>query len=120
MNRQGRKMQASLARKPGATNLSHLTPVSIQISIPSTFQWFAKFAMDMIEMRDFTIARPLPGFQIERVAIRNIVGSVLSDQRTWLLEGAIKLGFTHALFVDTDQTFPSNTCQRLLSWRKPI
>ena len=120
MNRHGRRMQTSLKRKSGAANLSHLTPVSIQISIPSTFQWFAKFAMDMIEMRDYTIARPLPGFHIDRVAIRNIVGSLLSDQRTWLLEGAIEKGFTHALFVDTDQTFPSNTLHRLLSWHKPI
>ncbi len=33
---------------------------------------------------------------------------------------ALKLDATHLLFIDSDQTFPQWTVQKLLSWRKPI
>jgi hypothetical protein len=47
-------------------------------------------------------------------------GSILPQMRHQLLRQAVNSQTTHLLFLDTDQTFPSNTLHRLLQWRKPI
>jgi hypothetical protein len=114
MNREMRRAQAAKFRKSG------LTPVSVQISIPSTIQWFARFGMDLLEMYADTLSNETPGVYVERLAVKNNVGSILCNQRAWMLEAAIEAKFSHVLFVDADQTFPPSTLRRLLAWRKQV
>ncbi len=44
----------------------------------------------------------------------------ISYGRERVAMNALKLDSTHLLFVDSDQTFPQWTVQKLLSWKKPI
>lgn len=44
----------------------------------------------------------------------------IASSRTWLINEAIRLGATHALFVDADMLFPDDTIPRLLAHDKDI
>jgi hypothetical protein len=46
--------------------------------------------------------------------------SNLPRSRQECLEDAILQDCTHALFLDTDQTFPMDTVHRLIRWKKPF
>jgi hypothetical protein len=46
--------------------------------------------------------------------------SQLPRARQECLEDALMQDCTHALFIDTDQTFPMDTAHRLLAWKKHI
>ena len=45
---------------------------------------------------------------------RLMTGSLVYNARTHLVNDALKDGFTHVLFVDSDMTFPSDTLNRLI------
>ena len=113
MNRHQRRTAAAQTKET-------LPDANVYIGIPSGDHWFAKFAMDTIMVVLDTLGYPTPGFRTVSCGIRNVRGSVIWKQRSDLVETAIKDGYTHLLFVDTDQTFPANTLRRLLAHKKPV
>ena len=52
--------------------------------------------------------------------IQFITGSLIYNSRTYFVNNALKDGFTHILFVDSDMTFPSDVLNRLLKHDKDV
>lgn len=89
------------------------------IGIPSTQEWCADFGMSLA----FLVARlsqQIPGFASQQYRIHNKRGSILARSRQKLVEEAIKGDATHLLFIDSDQTFPSDLVHRLLAHKKQV
>lgn len=114
MNRKDKRTMEAKVRK------ENLTPVTVQISIPSGPQWYAAFAMDVLQTYTDALTKPIPGVRIQGITVRNIQGSTIWRQRTDLIRLAMESDCTHVLFVDTDQTFPATTLRRLLHHQKPV
>ncbi len=90
------------------------------IAVPSTHIWEATFGMSLVFMTNHLAAHPIEGFRDIEYQIFNKRGSLLANMRQWLLERAIKEGYTHLLFVDSDQTFPPDLVHRLISHDKQV
>jgi hypothetical protein len=52
--------------------------------------------------------------------VHTVQGSLLSKSRNLCAEKALAEGWTHLLFIDSDQTFPPTTPNQLFSHRLPI
>lgn len=52
--------------------------------------------------------------------VHTVTGSLISKSRNLCAERAVREGWTHLLFIDTDQTFPITTPNQLFSHRLPI
>ena len=62
----------------------------------------------------------LPWAKSQTLRVHNKRGSILPQLREELVREALSGGATHILFLDSDQTFPSDTLHRLLSWKLPF
>lgn len=102
--------------------------LNIVVGIPSTDYWSADFGMRLVHMADNFwrtviqkfLAHGVPSDDVPRLQFLNSKGSILPSIRQNILDQAIKIGATHVLFIDSDQTFPSDTLWRLLQWNKPV
>lgn len=54
------------------------------------------------------------------VAVKKALGSIISDNRNNIIEGAIESGAKWVLIIDTDMVFPPHALQRMQSHNKPI
>lgn len=112
MNRHEKRKAAKLQPK--------LPTAKVCIGIPSAGMWHGKFGMDLLQMVLITLAHETPGYSHVDVVIKHVMGSTIWRQRSDIMQMAVDMECTHLLFVDTDQTFPSTTLQRLLSHKKEI
>ena len=92
----------------------------VVICVPSGREWSAKFGMSLAGMAMHFIANRLPWAKSQSLTIYNKRGSILPQLREELVRDALKADATHILFVDSDQTFPPDTLNRLLAWKLPF
>lgn len=88
----------------------------IQVSVPATDNIKTETVGSLIDMVSYSLIKGIP-------AIYNYAqGSQLDRMRNMLVEDALtaKHPATHVLFVDSDQTFPKDTLERLLAHDKDV
>ncbi len=86
----------------------------IALLIPSYHTWESRMALSFAGM----CAR-MAADKIEFTTI-NMQLSILPEARQKLLQEAINTGHSHAMFIDSDMVFPTDTCHRLFEAQKPI
>lgn len=96
---------------------SHIT---VGVCVPSGPEWDADFGMCLVNLFVHMMTRPMKGVRQIHGKLYNERSSLLPKSRQGLLEKAVEGGCDYALFVDSDQVFPSNTLYRLLQWDKSI
>lgn len=94
--------------------------IRVGICVPSGPQWDADFGMSLINLMTHVLTRPMKGVRQIHITLFNERTSLIPKSRYGLLSKAIKAGCDYALFIDSDQTFPSNLLYRLLAWDKQI
>jgi hypothetical protein len=95
-------------------------PVKLALCIPNLGDWQSDFGMSMLQMCVYISATLFEEGQDRQVIVVDRRTSMLPRSRQESLESALHQGCTHALFVDTDQTFPRDLCHRLMAWKKPV
>jgi len=93
-------------RKPGETY--------VVIGVPSGSTWHAQFAMCLMFLMNQMVARGMS------CSVSNPRGSILPTLRHKAVRFALDQGATHLLFIDSDQTFPKETAEILLSHGKDV
>ena len=78
------------------------------VLIPSGGAWEANFGYDLARCMAFTASAGIP------INISLVSGSMLPQNRTMLVEDALKLEATHYMWFDDDMRFPKDTILRLL------
>lgn len=92
--------------------------LNVAVVVPSGATWIADFATSMISMMGYFINNRVPGYVSHQFRVINIKGSILPTSRLNGLKAAKAIKATHLLYVDSDHTFPPDTLNRLLQWRK--
>ena len=106
-------------RVAGSTG-GNLPSAKVLVAVPSGTMWHAGFGMCLVQLMLDTALFPTPGFEKVEAGLTNKKGSVIWRQRTELVQQGLDEGFTHLLFIDSDQTFPSSTLRRLLVYSKAV
>lgn len=88
----------------------------VLIGFPTTGLWSDQFGMALCNMCISTMQRR-PDIEL---AVLNEKSSMLWVTRQHLCEVAVEHGFSHILFIDTDQSFPSSLLARLLSHERAV
>ena len=121
MNRHQRRAAEKEAEKQAKDNGKVFLPdAKVMVAIPSGEQWYARFAMCLMQTILDALTYPTPGFGKVETTIKNVRGSTLWRQRSDLVQAGLDANCTHLIFIDTDQTFPSSTIRRLLFHKKPV
>lgn len=94
--------------------------VKLAICIPSNGVWEADFGYCLAQLCVYCASSLFEEGQQREVLFIDKRTSNLPRSRQECLEDALMQDCTHALFIDTDQTFPMDTAHRLLAWKKPI
>ncbi len=97
-----------------------MSTFNLGIGIPSGPEWPADFAMCLLNLVLFMVRGPVPGFTSNSVKIFNKRTSLLPKSRQELVQDALDAGCSHLLFVDSDQTFPSNLVHMLAKHGKNV
>ncbi len=90
------------------------SPVHLLVAFPSTDLVHAGFACDLAMLMVMTDQKQIP---IDLLLVQT---APISTARHHCALEALKGGFTHLLFLDTDQRFPAATALRLLAHQRPI
>lgn len=94
--------------------------VKLAICIPSNGVWVADFGYCLAQLCVYCASCLFEEEQNREVLFIDKRTSNLPRSRQECLEDALMQDCTHALFIDTDQTFPMDTAHRLLRWKKPV
>lgn len=94
--------------------------VKLAICIPSNGDWKADFGYSLAQLCVYCSSALFFEGENREVLFIDKRTSNLPRSRHECLEDALNQECTHALFIDTDQTFPMDTAHRLLRWEKPV
>lgn len=94
--------------------------VRLLVGIPCLDHWHAQFGMCLLNMCSMLHTRRVPGVRIESFTFHMTRSSLLPKSRRQIIESALERKFTHVLFIDSDQTFPSHTAHLMLSRNKAV
>jgi hypothetical protein len=94
--------------------------VKLALCIPSNGVWVADFGYCLAQMCVYCASALFFEGETREVILIDKRTSNLPRSRQECLEDAQMQDCTHALFLDTDQTFPMDTPHRLLRWKKDI
>jgi hypothetical protein len=94
--------------------------VKLAICIPSNGDWKADFVYCLCQLCVYCASALFFENETREVLLIDKRTSNLPRSRQECLEDALMQDCTHALFIDTDQTFPMDTAHRLLRWKKPV
>lgn len=97
-----------------------MSNVKLALCIPSNGSWCADFGYCIAQLCVYCASALFEEGQAREVLFIDKRTSNLPRSRQECLEDALMQDCTHALFIDTDQTFPMDTAHRLLRWKKPI
>ena len=97
-----------------------MAKTKLAICIPSNGEWKADFGYCLAQMCVYCSSALFFEGEEREVLFIDKRTSNLPRSRQECLEDAIMQDCTHALFIDTDQTFPMDTAHRLLRWKKPV
>lgn len=92
--------------------------IKLAFCIPSTGTWCADFGFSFAQMCVYCASALFFDGENREILIIDKRTSNLPRSRQECLEDAQMQECTHALFLDTDQTFPMDTAHRLLRWKK--
>jgi hypothetical protein len=92
----------------------------LAICIPSNGDWKADFGFCLAQLCVYCSSALFFEGETREVLFIDKRTSNLPRSRHECLEDALMQDCTHALFIDTDQTFPMDTAHRLLRWKKPV
>ena len=95
-------------------------PVKLALCVPSAGMWHSDFGMSFAQMCVYISTSLFENGQERDVIVLDKRTSMLPRSRQECLEDALMQGCTHALFLDSDQSFPHDTAHRLLAWKKPV
>lgn len=95
--------------------------MNLAILIPTNGLWQSHFGLSLLNMTLCLMMHEVPGFK-GRAGVKVFCekSSLIARSRARLLDMAFAAKCTHALFVDTDQTFPANTVHLLARHGKPV
>lgn len=94
--------------------------VRVAICVPSTGMWHADFGFCLVQMLAYIGCNMFEPGQDRLVDVIDKRSSNLPRVRQEMLEDAILKNHTHALFIDSDQSFPMNSLHMLLSRKKQV
>lgn len=94
--------------------------VKLALGIPSLGDWKADFGYGLAQMCVYMSAALFEEGESREVLFLDKRSSNLPRARQEILEDALLQDCTHALFLDTDQTFPMDVAHRLMRWKKPV
>ena len=94
--------------------------VKLALCIPSAGMWHADFGMSLSQLCVFIATKLFENGQDRQVIVLDKRTSMLPRSRQECLEDALLQDCTHALLLDSDQSFPHDTAHRLMAWKKPI
>lgn len=94
--------------------------IKLALGIPSLGDWKADFGYALAQMCVYMSAALFEEGESREVLFLDKRTSNLPRSRQEILEDAILQDCTHALFLDTDQTFPMDVAHRLLRWKKSV
>lgn len=94
--------------------------INVFVAIPSKEYWYKKFGMSLVSLVAHFGFNRVPGYDGGDIVVYDHDDSLLPRSRQRLVELAIEHEATHILFLDTDQSFPPNTLNRLAKWQKPV
>jgi len=90
----------------------------VAVIVPSGTSWVADFATSLISMMGYFMNNRVPGYTSHQFRVINIKGSILPTSRLNGLKAAKAIEATHLLYIDSDHTFPPDTLNQLLKWKK--
>lgn len=94
--------------------------VKLALCVPSAGTWKADFGMSFASMCVHLGSSLFEPDQDRQVVVLDKRTSMLPRSRQECLEDALLQSCTHALFLDTDQSFPADICHKLMAWKKPV
>lgn len=94
--------------------------VKLAICIPSNGDWKADFGYCLAQLCVYCASALFFEGATREILFIDKRTSNLPRSRHECLEDAVLQDCTHALFIDTDQTFPMDTAHRLIRWDKPV
>lgn len=94
--------------------------IRLALCVPSMGEWKADFGMSILQMCCYMQSVLFEDGQPREIQIFDKRTSLLPRSRQECLEDALNGSFTHALFLDSDQSFPADTAHRLIGWKKPV
>lgn len=94
-------------------NLGKRKEVNVLIGTPCTHNWEALFGQAMLAMVAYVFTTPLKEYHIN-IGWDFQIGSMIWKAREDICQHAVENGFSHVLFLDSDQTFPPDTLHKLL------
>jgi hypothetical protein len=92
----------------------------LALCIPSNGDWKADFGYCLAQLVVYCSSALFYEGKTREVLFIDKRTSNLPRSRQECLEDALMQDCTHALFLDTDQTFPMDTAHRLMRWNKPV
>lgn len=94
--------------------------LKVAICIPHTGTFTAEFGICLAQMCVYCASALFEENQTRDMIFIERKTSNLPRSRQECLEDAQLQECTHAIFIDTDQTFPMDTIHRLIRWKKPF
>jgi len=101
-------------------NASFERKLNVLVAFPAGELWHGKFGISLSNMLCYMMAQPVPGYRNQRIQPMQLRGSILPRSRHKLVKEAQRQSCSHVLWADTDQTFPRDTCHRLLAHDKDV
>jgi hypothetical protein len=98
--------------------LAQQSAIRLAICVPSLGSWAADFGLSLARMCCWMAGNPFVKGEQHYADFFEKRGSNLPRNRQESLEDAILKDCTHALFLDTDQSFPHDTAHRLFNAHK--
>lgn len=95
------------------TNLNN-NSARIAVCVPCRDMLHSMFTYSLVQMIQWSHSSN------QIVSVFMDTGTIISRQRQSLAQNALANGFTHILWLDSDMTFPPNTCELLLAHNKEI
>ena len=96
------------------------TGVKLALCVPSAGTWKADFGMAFSSMCVYMSTNLFEPDQDRLVVVLDKRTSLLPRSRQECIEDALLQSCTHALFMDTDQSFPPDIAHKLMAWKKPV
>jgi hypothetical protein len=93
--------------------------LNLAICVPSGPEWSCHFGNSLVHMVCF-LSQQIKGYDTQQFALYNTRSSILPRSRHELVLLSLKNDCTHALFIDSDQTFPHDLANRLLAHKKRV
>ena len=94
--------------------------IRVLIGLPTGGQWVPDFGLDLASMMAWSAGAFIKGKQDIDFAPMKREGTYTEDARNMIARFAVREGFTHILWLDTDMRFPRDVMYRLLCHEKPI